>query len=122
MPATLSARSGSPGWKAGAVGELHAGQATHRLRLHCDTAVHGRTEPDRTVLSQPLLCDGHGRVQKDSPPVQEDDTICMLEDPTRAMVGDQHGDAEPSHVFQERAGGNRIELRGRLVEQQQLRT
>ena len=76
----------------------------------------GRFSPSHSFAS------GHGRVEKDSPPVQEDDTVGMLEDPTRAMVGDQHGDAEPGHVLQERVGRDRIELGGRFVEQQQLRT
>ena len=45
----------------------------------------------------------------------------MLEDPPRAVIGDQDRDAEPGHVLEERVGGAGIELGGRLVEQQQLR-
>jgi len=45
----------------------------------------------------------------------------VLEDSPRAVVGDQDRDAKAHHVLEERIGGTGIELRRRLVEQQQPR-
>jgi len=107
--------------KPGAVGELHAVEAAHPLRRRCGPTVRGGTEPDRPVLSQPVFCNRHRGVEQDSPSVQEKDAVRMLEDPPWAVVGNKDRDAEARHVLEECVGGAGIELRCRLVEQQQLR-
>src|SRR5438874_4775099 len=67
--------------KARAICELDSLETAHALSPRRGSAVAGGAEPDRPVLPQPLLCCRHSCVEKQSPRVQEEDTVRMLEDP-----------------------------------------
>jgi hypothetical protein len=72
-----------------------------------------RRQPAQGVLSS--------SVEHDSTPIEENHPVGTLERQRRTLLRDDDGAAELDGVVEERFGAVRVELRGRLVEQQQRR-
>ncbi len=71
------------------------------------------------MLGQPRDRLGARRVEHDAAGVHEEHAIGSGEWPRRPLLGDEHGARQALDQVEERLGGLRVELRRRLVEQQQ---
>ena len=78
-------------------------------------------DPRRSFSRQPLERALAGSVEEHPSAVEEDDAVGALEGEGEPLLGADDGDAEPTRPVEERAGGARVELRGRLVEEQEPR-
>src|SRR5947207_14948218 len=84
----------------------------------------GRNE-QRMVLFQPCPGLADRAVERQAPPVEEENLVADLERQGRPLLGKQHSHTavtgEPQGQLDQRLGGLGVELRRRLVEEQQLR-
>jgi hypothetical protein len=60
-------------------------------------------------------------IEQQTPSLEEENPIACIEHPRRPLLGDDDGPAEASGELEQVVGGLRIELRGRLVEEEKLR-
>ena len=82
---------------------------------------HKPSRPARALRRQPLERLGARRVEDDPAAVDEDHPRRELERPRDAVLGEHDRGAEPLDGGEEERRGVGVELRGRLVEQEQLR-
>ena len=82
---------------------------------------HKPSRPGRAFRGQPLERLRPGSVEDDPALVDEDHPRRELERPRDAVLGEDDRGAEPLHGGEEERRGLGVELRGRLVEEEQLR-
>src|SRR5215203_6957052 len=96
-----------------AVREADAGEATNHLRRV--------REVQRPVRREPVDGRVARAVEEDPTALHEEDAVAVRERPRGPLLRDDDRAREPLHEVEERLGGVGIELRGRLVEEQQPR-
>ncbi len=72
-----------------------------------------RSEPGNSLVAW--------SVEHDAPRVEEEDAIGSRQRARRPLLGDEHGARQARDQLEERVGSRGVELRRRLVEQEQLR-
>jgi hypothetical protein len=72
------------------------------------------------VLGEPLERPGARRIEQQRAALEEEDAVAAGKRAGWALLGDDDGRVETCGEVEERLRGGRVELRGRLVEQQQL--
>ena len=75
----------------------------------------------RPVRREPVEPGASLAVEEDEPPVEKHDAIGHRKHPLDTLLGEHDCDSEPGDVLDERLCRRRVELRGRLVEKEQLR-
>ena len=104
-----------------AVGERDLAQRERDLAGGALCFRNTRPRPARALRRQPLDRLGARGVEDEAAAVDEEDTRRELERARDAVLGENDRRAEPLDGVEEERGRGRVELRRRLVEQQQLR-
>src|SRR5919204_3666708 len=78
-------------------------------------------DPGRAVSREPRQRPVSRHIELQAAAVEEEDAVAGVEHPVRAVLGDDHGSATRARELDQIRSALRIELRGRLVEQQQPR-
>jgi hypothetical protein len=81
----------------------------------------GLADPGGPLTREPIAAPLRVRIEHDPPVLEEEDPIHRIEEALGAVLGDEHGSAGPERVPDERSGAVGVELRRRLVEEQQPR-
>src|SRR6185295_13221678 len=84
--------------------------------------VLSEAEPVRAVICEPLLCLGSGCVEEHPAVFEEQHPVRVFEHATRTLLRNHDGDAQLHNELEERLCGRGVELRGRLVQQEQPRS
>src|SRR5207247_5322075 len=107
------------------VGEADAGERAENIARRPRGGRRRRLDPGGTMLREPLDRVCLPRVERDPAVLDEENAIAALERQRRPLRGEDDGGAallrDPQGEVNELLGGLRVELRRRLVEEQQPR-